>query len=154
LILGETEKAHVRMGLYTGDAGSYVSLYDKAGKLRASVTADPEIMPISLYDEQDQPIFTVGNLGAPTEPHLVLGASAKARVQFGILQGGSGTFASLYDDGGTERAYVSATAKATVLSLNDANMTADLGSDPKGTHAGLFLSNGDLNYASIRFRKD
>jgi hypothetical protein len=153
LTLGKKDAAHIGIGLFTDDAGSYLHLFDKEAKLRSEVTADPTSMPISLFNAQEEPIFTVGDPETPTEPELVLGLRNAAHLQAGVLKGSAGSYLSLYDDGKTERAQITATEKSTQMQLNDANMTVDLGSDLKSDGAGLWLSKDDLDFASIRFSK-
>lgn len=156
LVLGDDKKEHVDIGLFGGGGGangSYFTLYDSAGKERTLISSDATKM-IWLYDPDGQPVFTVGTAGDNAGVDLKVGAPDKAHFQTGVLSDGSGTYLSLYDPGGTERAQITGTEDSTQMSLNDAKMTVDLGSDTKGTRAGLFLSDGDLNYASLRFRKD
>ena len=68
------------------------------------------------------------------------------------LKGGSGSYLSLYDDAEKEHALISAEASATVLSLNDSEMRADIGT-PDDSPSGIFIGKDDKNFVSLRFDK-
>ncbi|MDO8360222.1 MAG: hypothetical protein Q7T08_09290, partial [Devosia sp.] len=155
IVLGDDGKEHVDIGLFGGGGadGSYFTLYDSAGKERTLISTDATKL-MSLYDPDGQPVFTVAARSSNGDGiDLKVGSPDKAHFQTGVLSDGSGTYLSLYDNGGTERAQITATEKSTQMQLTDANMTADLGSDLLSDKAGLFMSRDDVNFASIRFDK-
>ena len=154
LLVGDEDKAHGMLGLVGGEYGAHLGIFDAQGKQRAAIYGEgPDLM--ALYDADGAPTFSVGIPEGGGSITLNVGERDKARLQTGVLKDGSGTYLSLYDQANTERAFVTAAEKSTRMSLNDANMTADLGSSLDGDIAGLVMrsSDGSIDYASIRFHK-
>jgi hypothetical protein len=149
LVVGAEEGARLQAGVLEGQTGAFMSLIDKANAEGAFIVADAESTAIALADDQNEEFFSVRFVGQ--QPRLTVGKPEGARLQAGLTTGDDGSYLSLIDGGGEERASITARATQTQLSLNDNFMQADLGSsDETGKRAGMFLGKDDIVLASLR----
>ena len=151
LMVGEETAARIRAGQTKDGAGAFVSLIDQAGKERAALTADTERSAIDLTDAQGKPMFSVDRATTTGKPQLVIGDPSGPHVQTGVHGTADGSYLSLIDQSGKERAVLTGASTQAQLALSDNSMRADLGTqDDTAKQPGLFLGKGDADSIVVR----
>lgn len=105
--------------LSAGTSGGEFLTFDSTGTALATIS-NAENMPLTLYDSKGTACFSVGPESDGGSVRMTIGDPAGPRLQAGVTENNTGSYMSLLDQSGTERASVIASGDGIGFSLFDA----------------------------------
>jgi hypothetical protein len=140
ITVGNHEADHVQIGQTVGGAGTFVYLASGEGASgRTIITRDDTKPAFSATYNDGREYFAVGPLDANGPALMTVGVKDKAHAVIGALAGEAGSFVSLHDDAGIQRANLTTDKTDAPFALFDAEHNQVFSVGPANGESGPML---------------